>query len=187
MHLRRSISTKLPPPLKPLTQFIDNYWWSWTSERASLFRVLAPDLWQDCLHNPVALMQAITPERLWQLAEDPNYLKRLQTLATEFQFYLHRDQTWAQKAAPSITEDNPVAYFCIEYGIHESLPLYCGGLGVLAGDHLKSASDLGLSMVGVGLLYRQGYFSQRLNRGGWQETHYRDNDFDNLPMTPGVQ
>ncbi|NEQ49854.1 MAG: alpha-glucan family phosphorylase [Leptolyngbya sp. SIO3F4] len=183
MNLRRSLSTKLPPPLKPLNQFIYNYWWSWTSERGSLFRVLAPDLWQDCQHNPVALMQTITPERLWQLAEDPNYLKRLQTLSSEFQTYLHRDHTWAQETAPSITPDNPVAYFCIEYGIHESLPLYCGGLGVLAGDHLKSASDLGLPMVGVGLLYHQGYFSQRLNRSGWQETHYRDNHFESLPLT----
>ncbi|MBT9311200.1 alpha-glucan family phosphorylase [Leptothoe kymatousa] len=184
MQLRRAISTKLPPPLKPLKQFIYNYWWSWTSERGSLFRVLAPDLWQDCQHNPVALMQAITPERLWQLAEDPNYLKRLQNLSTEFHTYLQRSDTWAQKTVPSITDDNPVAYFCIEYGIHESLPLYCGGLGVLAGDHLKSASDLGLPMVGVGLLYRQGYFSQRLNRSGWQEAQYRDNDFDHLPLVP---
>lgn len=184
MTLRRSLSAKLPPPLKPLNQFIYNYWWSWTSERGSLFRALAPDLWQDCQHNPVALMQAITPEQLWQLAEDPHYLKRLQTLAAEFQAYLHRDQTWARDAAPSITTDHPVAYFCIEYGIHESLPLYCGGLGVLAGDHLKSASDLGLPMVGVGLLYHQGYFSQRLNRSGWQEAHYRDNDFQNLPLIP---
>ena len=184
MNLRRSLSVKLPPPLKPLTQFIYNYWWSWTSERSSLFRALAPDLWQDCQHNPVALMQAITPERLWQLAEDPNYLKRLQTLAAEFHTYLQRDHTWAEEAAPSITIDHPVAYFCIEYGIHESLPLYCGGLGVLAGDHLKSASDLGLPMVGVGLLYHQGYFSQRLNRSGWQETQYTNNDFDNLPLTP---
>ncbi|MEO0350155.1 MAG: alpha-glucan family phosphorylase [Cyanobacteria bacterium P01_A01_bin.15] len=184
MNLRRSVSAKLPPPLKPLNQFIYNYWWSWTSERGSLFRALAPDIWQDCQHNPVALMQAISAERLWQLAEDPHYLKRLQTLSAEFQTYLKQDQTWAQEAAPSITVDNPVAYFCIEYGVHESLPLYCGGLGVLAGDHLKSASDLGLPMVGVGLLYHQGYFSQQLNRSGWQETSYRNNDFENLPLIP---
>ncbi|MEO0458187.1 MAG: alpha-glucan family phosphorylase, partial [Cyanobacteria bacterium P01_A01_bin.114] len=107
---------------------------------------------------------------------------RLQRLSDQFQTYLQRDHDWLKTAAPQITSDHPVAYFCIEFGIHESLASYCGGLGVLAGDHLKSASDLGVPTVGIGLLYRQGYFKQRFNRSGWQEADYIDSDFETLPL-----
>jgi starch phosphorylase len=180
----RQLRTKLPTPLRPLAEFAYNYWWSWTPERLSLFSAIAPELWQRCHHNPVALLESVTSERLWQLAEDPQYLKRLHRLTEQFHAYLNRKQTWAKKVVPYITLDHPVAYFCIEFGIHESLPLYCGGLGVLAGDHLKSSSDLGLPVVGIGLLYHQGYFTQHLNRSGWQEDTYRENDCDHLPLEP---
>ncbi|WP_239651559.1 alpha-glucan family phosphorylase [Neosynechococcus sphagnicola] len=116
------------------------------------------------------------------MAEDPFYLKRLELLTAQFDAYMATSDTWARRVAPHITPEHPVAYFCAEFGLHESLPIYSGGLGILAGDHLKSASDLGLPMVGVGLLYRQGYFRQRLNRGGWQEDYYVDNQFEQMPL-----
>ncbi|WP_008314302.1 alpha-glucan family phosphorylase [Leptolyngbya sp. PCC 6406] len=176
------LKANLPAPLRRLADLAYNYWWSWTPERISLFSTIAPAIWQRCHHNPVALLESVTYERLSQVAEDPVYLKRLQTLAQQFDLYMREQDTWASRVAPHLSPEEPVAYFSIEYGLHESLPLYCGGLGVLAGDYLKSASDLGLPMVGIGLLYRQGYVRQRLNRSGWQEDFYTDNDFEHLPL-----
>ncbi|MEO1403534.1 MAG: alpha-glucan family phosphorylase [Cyanobacteria bacterium J06635_1] len=182
MKSSRQLRAKLPAPVRSLADFAYNYWWSWTPDRVSLFSTIDPGLWQVCQHNPVKLLESATQERLWQLAEDPTYLKRLQRLSEQFHTYRQRDHDWIKKSAPHITAEHPVAYFCIEFGIHESLASYCGGLGVLAGDHLKSASDLGVPMVGIGLLYRQGYFKQRFNRSGWQEANYADHDFEMLPI-----
>lgn len=131
---------------------------------------------------PWPVLESASSDRLTQLAEDPFYLKRLELLTAQFDAYMATSDTWARRVAPHITPEHPVAYFCAEFGLHESLPIYSGGLGILAGDHLKSASDLGLPMVGVGLLYRQGYFRQRLNRGGWQEDYYVDNQFEQMPL-----
>ncbi|MCG8365647.1 MAG: alpha-glucan family phosphorylase [Pseudanabaenales cyanobacterium] len=172
----------MPQPLRYLADLAYNYWWSWTTERLSLFSIIDPNIWQTCNHNPVALLESVSYERLSQLAEDPQYLKRLQSLTQQFDAYMTEQDTWASRAAPQISPERPIVYFCVEFGIHESLPIYCGGLGVLAGDHLKSASDLGAPMVGMGLLYRQGYFRQRLNRSGWQEDYYIDSDFDHMPL-----
>ncbi|MEL6470018.1 MAG: alpha-glucan family phosphorylase [Cyanobacteria bacterium J06623_4] len=182
MNAISRLSAKLPAPVRQLADFAYNYWWSWTPDRVSLFSSIDPGLWQRCNHNPVALLESVSHERLWQIAEDPNYLTRLEKLADQLDDYLGTDGTWANREVPEASSDHPVAYFCIEFGVHESLPIYCGGLGVLAGDYLKSASDLGMPMVGVGLLYKQGYFQQRLNRSGWQEADYIDNDIDHLPM-----
>lgn len=176
------LRARLPQPLRYLADLAYNYWWSWTTERLSLFSMIDPTIWQTCNHNPVALLESVSYERLSQLAEDPQYLKRLQSLAQQFDAYMTEQDTWASRAAPQISPEHPIVYFCVEFGIHESLPIYCGGLGVLAGDHLKSASDLGVPMVGMGLLYRQGYFRQRLNRSGWQEDYYIDSDFDHMPL-----
>lgn len=176
------LRTRLPQPLRRLADLAYNYWWSWTTERISLFSTIEPNIWQACKHNPVALLESVSYERLSQVAEDPQYLKRLNRLAAQFDAYMAEQNTWASRVAPKISPAHPAAYFCIEFGIHESLPIYCGGLGVLAGDHLKSASDLGVPMVGVGLLYRQGYFRQQLNRSGWQDDFYDDNDFEHMPL-----
>lgn len=176
------LKAKLPSPLRRLADLAYNYWWSWTPDRMSLFSTIEPTIWQNCYHNPVALLEAVTYERLSQIAENPDYLKRIQVLANHFDAYMRDHSTWGSRIAPDFTAEEPVAYFCLEYGIHESLYTYCGGLGILAGDYLKSASDLGVPMVGVGLLYRQGYVCQRLNRSGWQEDFYRENDFDHMPL-----
>jgi len=176
------LKTKLPAPLQRLGDLAYNYWWSWTADHLSLFSTIDPTIWQACRHNPVALLESVSYERLSQIAENPEYLKRLKTLARQFDSYMTERDTWASRVAPQLSHEKPVAYFCVEFGLHESLPIYAGGLGVLAGDHLKSASDLGVPMVGVGLLYRQGYFRQRLNRSGWQEDYYDDNDFEHMPL-----
>lgn len=176
------LGAKLPLSLKRLADLAYNYWWCWTNDRLTLFQNISPDEWHRCGHNPVALLESVSYERLTQMAEDPVYIKRLQILADQFDQYMTEKNTWAGRVAPQITQEHPVAYFCAEFGLHESLPIYSGGLGILAGDHLKSASDLGVPMVGVGLLYRQGYFRQRLNRNGWQEDYYVDNLFEQMPL-----
>jgi starch phosphorylase len=128
------------------------------------------------------LLEATSYERLTQLAIDPLYVKRLSAIVEQFDHYMAAEDTWASRVAPQISKQHPVAYFCAEFGLHESLPVYSGGLGILAGDHLKSASDLGVPMVAIGLLYRQGYFRQRLNSDGWQEDYYVDAPFDHMPL-----
>lgn len=175
------LSNKLPRSLKRLADLAFNYWWCWNADQ-SLFELINADEWQRCGHNPVALLEAVSYERLTQLAIDPFYLKRLHQVVEAFDRYQAGKNTWASRVAPQLSQDHPVAYFCAEFGLHESLPVYSGGLGILAGDHLKSASDLGVPMVGVGLLYRQGYFHQRLNRDGWQEDFYIDNPFERMPL-----
>ncbi|OUL26055.1 alpha-glucan family phosphorylase [Nostoc sp. 106C] len=176
------LSEKLPFPLKRLADLAYNYWWSWSGDRIALFQTIDPQEWERCGHNPVAILESTSYERLTQLAEDPFYLKQVSALAREFDQYLLQQNTWVSRVAPQLSKEHPVAYFCAEFGIHESLPVYSGGLGILAGDHLKSSSDLGVPMVGVGLLYRQGYFRQRLNRHGWQEDYYIDNPFQRMPI-----
>jgi glycogen phosphorylase len=176
------LRAKLPLPLKPLADLAYNYWWSWTADRLSLFQSINPDEWDRCGHNPVALLEAVSHDRLTQIAQDPEYLKRVKVLSEEFDRYMAGENTWSSQVAPQLSSDHPIAYFCAEFGVHESLPIYSGGLGILAGDHLKSASDLGIPMIGLGLLYRQGYFHQRLNRQGWQEDYYTDNLFHQMPL-----
>ncbi|MBD2495188.1 alpha-glucan family phosphorylase [Nostoc sp. FACHB-280] len=176
------LSEKMPFPLKRLADLAYNYWWSWSSDRISLFQTIDPQEWELCGHNPVAILESASYERLTQLAEDPLYLKQISALVREFDQYMAQQDTWVSRVAPQVSAEHPIAYFCAEFGIHESLPVYSGGLGILAGDHLKSSSDLGVPMVGVGLLYRQGYFRQRLNRHGWQEDYYLDNPFHKMPL-----
>ncbi|MBD2537802.1 alpha-glucan family phosphorylase [Coleofasciculus sp. FACHB-SPT36] len=177
-----TLRAKLPFPLKRLADLAYNYWWSWTSDRTSLFQNINPDEWHRCGHNAVAILESASLVRLTQLAQDPAYIKRVNSLVEQFDKYMGEKNAWASRVAPQISPQQPVAYFCAEFGIHESLPIYSGGLGILAGDHLKSASDLGVPMVAVGLCYRQGYFRQRLNSGGWQEENYVNNPFDQMPL-----
>ena len=189
-------NTALPAPLLPLERLAWNYWWSWAADGASVFRDLDSEIWEECEHNPRKLLAKTSPFRLAEAATDPVYLERVQHLDESFQAYMASRPHW-QHEANTITLEHPVAYFCAEFGVHTSLPLYSGGLGILAGDHLKSASDLGLPLVAIGLLYRYGYFRQRLRNDGWQEEHYGEtfpNDLpihlvrnaDNTPMRIGV-
>jgi 6-phosphogluconate dehydrogenase len=177
-HLR----AKLPYPLNALATLAFNSWWSWSPEGLSIFQSIDPEQWEQCRHNPVKLLNNVHLQRLSELAKDPHYLQRVEVLTAQFQQYTQEFQTWGAQAVPQLTAQQPIAYFSIEYGLHSFLPTYAGGLGVLAGDHLKSASDLGVPLVGVGLLYRQGYFRQRLNGEGWQEDYYLESNFEELPL-----
>lgn len=165
--------------LLPLESLAWNYWWSWAPDGAAVFRDLDPELWEEYEHNPRELLARVSPYRLAEASSDPVYLERVQRLAQRFDTYISA----APVSTGAITADHPVAYFCAEFGIHNSLPLYSGGLGILAGDHLKSASDLNLPLVAVGLLYRYGYFRQRLRNDGWQEEHYGETHPNDLPLT----
>ncbi|HEX8140856.1 MAG TPA: alpha-glucan family phosphorylase [Pyrinomonadaceae bacterium] len=172
----------LPLPLRPLEQLAWNYWWSWAADGAAVFCDLDPAVWEECEHNPRRLLAETSEFRLMQMATDPVYIERVRQRAESFDRYMADARTWTPKGEKGPTPEQPVAYFCAEYGIHNSLPLYSGGLGMLAGDHLKSASDLGLPLVAIGLLYRYGYFRQRLRRDGWQEEHYGETRPSQLPI-----
>jgi starch phosphorylase len=168
------LAERLPPPLAPLARLAYDYRWSWTAGGAAVFRDVDPMLWcrSDC--NPRHLIEAIPPRRLAALARDPIYVARVAALARTL-------ETRPPAATGPICAEHPVAYFCSEFAVHCSLPLYGGGLGVLAGDLLKAASDLALPMVGVGLLYREGYFHQRLDPAGWQHEYWVRTAFERLP------
>jgi starch phosphorylase len=170
---------ELPAPLAALERLAWNYWWSWAADGEGVFRDLDSEIWEECEHNPRQLLAKTSSFRLAEAATDPIYMERVERLDETFQAYLTSPPRLQQDA---ITEEHPVAYFCAEFGVHTSLPLYSGGLGILAGDHLKSASDLGLPLVAVGLLYRYGYFRQRLRNDGWQEEHYGETFPNDLPI-----
>ena len=173
-------TTELPAPLLPLERMAWNYWWSWAADGESVFRDLDADIWEECERNPRQLLAKTSAYRLAEAATDPVYLERVHRLDASFQSYMG-SQPHLQ--LETITQQHPVAYFCAEFGVHTSLPLYSGGLGILAGDHLKSASDLGLPLVAVGLMYRYGYFRQRLRNDGWQEEQYRETNPNELPIS----
>ena len=179
---RAAQQVKLPAPLAPLERLAWNYWWSWGADGAAVFRDLDPEIWEECEQNPRLLLAKTSAYRLAEAATDPLYLERVRRLDQSFQSYLSAGTGWTIDDL-KITKERPVAYFCAEFGVHNSLPLYSGGLGILAGDHLKSASDLRLPLVAVGLLYRYGYFRQRLRNDGWQEEQYRETFPNDLPIT----
>ena len=167
-----SLAARLPAPLAPLARIAYNYWWSW-SGAGELFRQIDPLRWERCAANPVRLLQEVDHARLRALAQDSDYLSRVQAAAHSLLAYL-------EAGAPS--DAKPVAYLSAEFGIHASLPIYAGGLGVLIGDLLKEASDQALPALGVGLLYWQGYFHQRLDPTGWQHEYWLDSDAERLPI-----
>src|SRR5437899_3820951 len=173
----------LTATLQPVERLAWNYWWSWAPDGAEVFRDLDPGLWQQCEQNPRALLAQVSDLRLAQMAADPTFSERVRRLAERFDTYMSDMRPSPKLNVPArITRENPVAYFCAEFGVHTSLPLYSAALGILAGDHLKSASDLNLPLVAIGLFYRFGYFRQRLRRDDWQEEEYRENHTDELAL-----
>jgi starch phosphorylase len=161
-----------------------NLWWAWNEEATELFRRLDGDLWESTGHNPVLLLGRIDQAQLEAAAQDAGFVAHLERVAQDFKEYLANPATWfAQTFQDRAATGARIAYFSAEFGLTECLSIFAGGLGLLAGDHLKSASDLGLPLVGVGLLYQEGYFRQHLNESGWQQEAYVDNDFHNLPLT----
>ncbi|MBF2065227.1 MAG: alpha-glucan family phosphorylase [Calothrix sp. C42_A2020_038] len=175
-----NVSPSLPSRLEPLRKLAYNLHWDWNVETKDLFRRLDPDLWETSRHNPVLMLGTISQARLNEVVEDEGFLAQMDRAAQQLEDYL-KERTWYQKQRAGKPKEC-YAYFSAEFGLVECLPIYSGGLGVLAGDHLKSASDLGLPLVGVGLLYQQGYFAQYLNVDGWQQERYPINDFYNMPL-----
>jgi starch phosphorylase len=158
-----------------------NFWWTWHPEVISLFTDLDPLLWRQVSHNPIAFMNQITPEQVEERASELVLHSRINYAFRRLNEYMDKSKTWGYMHCGNLNK-RPVAYFSAEFGLHESLPIYSGGLGILAGDHLKSASDMGIPLIGIGLLYQQGYFSQRLNKDGWQEEDYIDLDISKQPL-----
>ncbi|MBD2302669.1 MULTISPECIES: alpha-glucan family phosphorylase [Nostocales] len=175
-----NVSPSLPPRLEPLRRLAYNLHWDWNVETKDLFRRLDRDLWESSHHNPVLMLGTISQARLLEVVEDDGFLAQMDRAARQLDDYL-QEGTWYQKQRAQKPKEC-YAYFSAEFGLVDCLPVYSGGLGVLAGDHLKSASDLGLPLVGVGLLYQQGYFAQYLNADGWQQERYPINDFYNMPL-----
>ena len=181
----RALGQFVAPAHQRLCALAQNLWWSWDPDTTSLFRELDPVLWRTLNNNPVALLQQIPIHQLEERASQLALHSRINYAYRRLQEYLRSTHTWGARHA-GVLWARPVAYFSAEFGIHESLPIYSGGLGILAGDHIKSASDLGLPLVGVGLYYDQGYFRQRLDRDGWQCEDYIDVDHRSLPIRPAL-
>lgn len=177
-----SVTPSLPVPIEGLRQIAYNLHWAWDHEAIELFRRLDSDLWESSGHNPVLMLGAIDQKRLEAAAADDSFLAHLQRVLGDLEAYVEGELSWFRKRHDP---DPPlIAYFSAEFGLTECLSIFAGGLGILAGDHLKSASDIGVPLVGVGLLYQQGYFRQYLNQAGWQQEAYENNDFPNLPVSP---
>ncbi|MFD4141976.1 glycosyltransferase family 1 protein [Streptomyces sp. NPDC058572] len=186
---RFTVRPVLPEPLRPLSDLARNLRWSWHTETRELFQTVDPEGWQSCGGDPVRLLGTVSAARLTELAADRRFLRRLATVADDLDDYLHGRRWYqANSGGGRTAADAPrfpaaVAYFSPEFGVTAALPQYSGGLGILAGDHLKAASDLGVPLIGVGLLYRHGYFRQSLSRDGWQQEHYPVLDPNELPVS----
>ncbi len=172
-----NVVPKLPARLEPLREMVFNLWWTWEPSARRLYRHLDTALWTKVNHNPVRMLQLTRQARLDELAEDEAFLRDLDTVYAAFRTYMERQDTYG-----SFRRNELIAYFSAEFGFHESIPIYSGGLGILSGDHCKAASDLGLNFVGVTLLYRHGYFKQQINKEGWQESVSLNQNFHHLPM-----
>lgn len=174
------VTPSLPDNLKDLATISENMWWCWNSDAVELFRRLDRDVWEESYHSPKAMLGLVKQGRLEELADDTSFISHMKLVKAELDKYMSMP-TWFDKTFPEY-KDKKIAYFSTEFAIHESLPIYSGGLGVLSGDHLKSASDMGLPLVGIGLLYRNGYFKQHLSIDGWQIEEYKVNHFYSMPM-----
>jgi starch phosphorylase len=181
----RTLDRFVAPIQERLWSLARNLWWSWDHDATGLFNELDPIRWRQLNHNPIALLAEMPLSTIEQRAREHVLHGRVNYAYRRQREYLEADRTWGARHA-GVLRPRPVAYFSAEFGLHESVPIYSGGLGVLAGDHIKSASDLGIPLVGIGLFYGQGYFRQRLDRNGWQQEEYLPTDVNLLPMEPAI-
>ena len=178
-----TVNPQLPKRVGELLDIANNLWWSWNSEFLRLFKEIDSDLWETVGKNPVKFLKLVSQDKLEDIAKDEEFLAKYDEVVNHFNSYMQTKETWFSKNYPNNANDL-IAYFSAEYGIDEIIPIYSGGLGILSGDHLKSASDLGLPFVAVGLLYKNGYFNQKIDGYGTQKTEYTNIDLDNLPILP---
>lgn len=176
------IFTPMPERLVRLRELAYNLWWAWHPEAQELFQTIDPDLWELVYHNPVDFLRDVRQRKLEAVAADPAYLKRYDAVLASLDSYMKAKKTWFTRTYPD-AKNTLIAYFSAEFGIHESLPIYSGGLGILSGDHVKEASDMGLPFVAVGFIYPQGYFRQRLDQSGWQFAEYNKLNFADVPAS----
>jgi starch phosphorylase len=181
----RSLDRFIAPAQERLWALARNLWWSWDHDSVALFRDLDPGPWRQCNHNPISLLGDIPLAGIERRAAELVLHSRINYAYRRQWEYLQADRTWGARHA-GVLRPHPVAYFSAEFGLHESIPIYSGGLGILAGDHIKSASDLDIPLVGIGLFYGQGYFRQRLDRDGWQQEEYIQNDVNQQPMESAI-
>ena len=180
---RITVNPQLPKRIEKLSEIANNLWWSWNTEFLRLFRKIDKDLWEKCGKNPIKFLKEVSQEKLETASKDLIFLHEYDKNVENFESYMESKDTWFANKYPE-NKKGLIAYFSAEYGLDETIPIYSGGLGILSGDHLKSASDLGIPLVAVGLLYKNGYFHQKINGNGEQETEYHDIDIHDLPIHP---
>ena len=178
---RITVNPQLPKRIEKLSEIGYNLWWSWNTEFLKLFKEIDIDLWESVNKNPIKFLKLVTQEKLEKAAQSPEFLKKYDKVVENFEDYMKSKNNWFEKKYPD-NKNDIIAYFSAEYGLDQTLAIYSGGLGILSGDHLKSASDLGVPLVAIGLLYKKGYFNQKINGNGIQETEYNDIDIENLPI-----
>src|SRR5690348_11362230 len=176
------VNPRIPKRLARLEELAANLWYSWDRPTRALFAKLNPSLWDEVGHSPKAMLKRIDEQRLLEAAADPAFIDSLTRVLASFDAY--QAESPFRQSSGGFRPEDLVAYFCAEFGVHESLPTYSGGLGILAGDHCKAASDFQIPFVAVGLLYRQGYFTQTVDAQGRQRAESYDSDFDDLPIAP---
>ena len=178
-----TVRPKLPERINKLYTISYNVWWSWNTDFLRLFKDMDGDLWDRCDKNPVKFLKLISQDKLEKAAMDTEFLRRYDKIVRDFEDYMESKSTWFSRNHPD-HKDDLIAYFSMEYGLDETVAIYSGGLGILSGDHMKSSSDLGIPLVGIGLLYKHGYFNQIINGEGKQEEVYKDVDIDLMPILP---
>ena len=180
---RITVNPQLPKRIGRITEIANNLWWSWNTEFLRLFKMIDIDLWERCNKNPVKFLKLVAQEKLENASRDLAFVKEYDKIVSNFDAYIGSKNTWFNSKYPDNRNDL-IAYFSAEYGLDQTIAIYSGGLGILSGDHLKSASDLGIPLVAVGLLYKNGYFNQIIDRYGMQRPEYRDLDLYDLPINP---
>ena len=178
-----TVKPQLPKRIDKLSKIANNLWWAWNTDFLKLFKEIDIDLWETIGKNPVKFLKLVSQDKLEKIIENEEFLKEYDKIVEDYEDYINSKITWFSKKYPN-NKNDLIAYFSAEYGLDEILPIYSGGLGILSGDHLKSASDLGIPLVAVGLLYKNGYFHQKINGNGVQETEYYDIDISSLPILP---
>ena len=178
-----TVNPQLPKRIEKLADIANNLWWSWNTEYLRLFKEIDRDLWETVEKNPVKFLKSVDQEKLEKISTNEEFLKQYDKIEENFEDYMNSKSTWFSKNYPE-NKNDLIAYFSAEYGLDQILSIYSGGLGILSGDHLKSASDLGIPLVAIGLLYKNGYFHQKINGYGEQETQYNKIDISSLPIKP---
>lgn len=183
MSLASLSQNEIDETIAALDRMAHNLWWTWNQGAQEIFQELSPRGWQNLYHNAVAILHEVSREELRARLLDPDFGRRVRLVLQDFDCYMNDKETWGRQHAPALIK-NPVAYFSAEFGFHETLPIAAGGLGILAGDHTKSASDLDIGFIGISLFYREGYFQQQINQDNWQMEYYTLLNPQNLPMEP---